>query len=125
MENTGRIPIKITVKGLGESRGELARFLAPQTVAAILKALPLEGKLAVWKEEVYFTTPIKVGLEKEKKTVETGAIAYWPVGSALCIFYGESQPYSPVNVVGKVTENLELFRSAKEGQIIRVERLGD
>jgi len=50
-------------------------------------------------------------------------LAFWPMGSALCIFYGESQPYSPVNLVGKVTNNLEAFQKVKSGAIIRVEKL--
>jgi len=109
---------------LGESEGELVRFLAPRTVDALLKALPLEGKAATWKEEVYFTVPVKVGLEKEKPTVETGTLAYWPVGNAFCIFYGKSQPYSAVNVVGRVTGSLDVFKQVKAGMVIRVEKTG-
>lgn len=122
MESLSKVSIKLSVEGVGTSRGELTRFLAPKTVAAITKLLPFDGKAARWQEEVYFTTPLKVGAEKAKKHVETGALAYWPLGNAFCIFYGTSQPYSPVNVVGKITENLELFNSVKEGAVIRVER---
>ncbi|MEM2970859.1 MAG: cyclophilin-like fold protein [Candidatus Bathyarchaeia archaeon] len=115
-----RIKIKFIVEGLGEAEGELVRFLAPRTVDMLVKKLPLEGRAALWKEEVYFETPIKMGEEKAKSTVEKGTIAFWPMGSALCIFYGESQPYSPVNVLGKVTSNLELFRNVKSGTTIKV-----
>jgi len=41
----------------------------------------------------------------------------------MCIFYGESQPYSPVNVLGRVTKNLELFAKVKSGTKIRVEKI--
>ena len=116
-----RIPIKIIVEGLGEAEGELIRHLAPRTVDAIANRLPIEGRAALWKEEVYFEIPVKMGEEKAKATVETGTIAYWPMGSAICIFYGSSQPYSPVNVIGKVTKNLEMFRQVKSGMKIRVE----
>jgi len=44
------------------------------------------------------------------------------MGSAICIFYGESQPYSPVSILGEVTKNLELFGSVKSGTKIRVEK---
>jgi hypothetical protein len=115
-----RIKIKFIVEGLGEAEGELVRFLAPRTVDMLVKKLPIEGRAALWKEEVYFETPIKMGEEKAKGTVEKGTIAFWPMGSALCIFYGESQPYSPVNVLGKVTSNLELFRNVKSGTTIKV-----
>lgn len=118
-----RIKVKFTVEGLGEAEGELIRHLAPRTVDIVVRKLPFEGRAALWKEEVYFEIPVKMGEEKAKSTVEKGAIAFWPMGSALCIFYGESQPYSPVNILGRITKNLELFSKLKSGTIIRVERL--
>lgn len=121
--DVSRIKIKLIVEGLGEAEGELVRFLAPRTIDMIVRKLPVEGRAALWKEEVYFETAIKMGEEKAKGTVENGAIAFWPMGSAICVFYGESQPYSPVNVLGKVTKNLELFRQVKSGTKIRVEPL--
>jgi len=123
LASVSRFPIRIIIEGVGEAEGELIRFSAPRTVDAILRRLPIEGRAALWKEEVYFETPIKAGEEKAKPTVERGAVAYWPMGNALCIFYGESQPYSPVNIVGKVTKNLELFGRVKSGAKIRVEKV--
>lgn len=121
--NVSRIPIKFIIDGIGEAEGELIRYLAPRTVGAIVKKLPLEGRAALWKEEVYFEIPIKMGEEKAKATVENGTLGYWPMGNALCIFYGETQPYSPVNIVGKITANLELFRQVKSGTRIKVEKI--
>ena len=120
--SVSRIPIKIIVEKSGEAQGELVRHLTPRTVDTIIRALPIEGRAALWKEEVYFETPIIVGAEKAKAKVEKGDLAYWPMGKAFCIFYGESQPYSPVNIIGKVTANLELFAKVKSGSVIRVER---
>jgi len=117
-----RVKVKFIIEGLGEAEGELVRFLAPRTVDMIVRKLPIEGRAALWKEEVYFETPIKMGEEKAKATVEKGAIAFWPMGSAICIFYGESQPYSPVSILGQVTKNLEVFSSVKSGMKIRVEK---
>ncbi|MGB9713432.1 MAG: cyclophilin-like fold protein [Candidatus Bathyarchaeales archaeon] len=119
--DVSRVKIKFVIEGLGEAEGELVRFLAPRTVDMVVRKLPIEGRAALWKEEVYFETPIKMGEEKAKSTVEKGTIAFWPMGNALCIFYGESQPYSPVNVLGKITKNLELFGQVKSGTKIRVE----
>ena len=120
--SVSRTPIKFIIERLGEAEGELIRHLAPRTVEAITRKLPVEGRAALWREEVYFEIPVKMGEEKAKPTVEKGSIAYWPMGSALCIFHGESQPYSPVNIVGRVTENLELFSQVKSGTKIRVEK---
>lgn len=118
-----RVKIKFIIEGLGEAEGELVRHLSPRTVDMILRKLPIEGRAAVWKEEVYFEIPVRMGDEKAKSFVEKGTIAFWPMGSALCIFYGESQPYSPVNVLGKVTKNLELFNRVKSGTKIKIEKL--
>jgi hypothetical protein len=120
-----RVKVKFTVEGLGEAEGELVRFLAPRTVDMIVRKLPIEGRAALWKEEVYFETPIKMGEEKAKATVDKGTIAFWPMGSAICIFHGQTPPYSPVNNLGKITKNLELFSQVKSGTKIRVELLVD
>lgn len=115
-----RVKIKFVIDGLGEAEGEIVRHLAPRTINLIVKKLPIEGRAALWKEEVYFEIPVKMGEEKAKGTVEKGTIAFWPMGSAICVFYGETQPYSPVNVLGKITKNLELFSRVKSGTTIKV-----
>jgi len=118
--SVSRTPIRIVIQGLGEAEGELLRYLAPRTVESLIRNLPLEGRVALWKEEVYFKIPIKMGGEKAVKTVKKGTLAYWPQGSSLCIFYGESQPYSQVNLIGEITKNLEVFKDVKSGMIIKV-----
>ncbi len=122
-EDISRVKIRFLIEGVGEAEGELVRFLAPRTIDTIVRKLPLEGRAAIWKEEIYFEIPVKMGEEKAKPTVETGTIAFWPMGSALCVFYGSSQPYSPVSILGKITKNLELFKQVKSGATIKVELL--
>lgn len=122
-EKGSRISIKLVIEQIGEAEGELVRHLAPRTVEAIVKKLPIEGRAALWKEEVYFEIPVEMGEEKAKPTVEKGTIAFWPMGNALCIFFGQSQPYSRVNIVGRVTKGLEKFRLVKSGTKIRVEKV--
>jgi hypothetical protein len=117
-----RVKIKFVIHDLGEAEGELVRHLAPRTIDMIVRKLPLEGRTALWKEEVYFEIPVKMGEEKAKSTVEKGTIAFWPMGSAICVFYGETQPYSPVNVLGTITKNLELFSRVKSGTKVKVEK---
>jgi hypothetical protein len=122
-DNISRVKVKFIIEGLGEAEGELVRFLAPRTIDTIVRKLPVEGRAALWKEEVYFEIPVKIGEEKAKPNVETGTVAFWPMGSALCVFYGQSQPYSSVNILGKITKNLELFENVKSGSTIKVELL--
>ena len=122
-EDISRIKVKFLIEGLGEAEGELVRFLAPRTIDTIVRKLPLEGRAALYKEEVYFEIPLKMGEEKAKAIVEAGTIAFWPMGSALCVFYGKSQPYSPVSILGKITSNLDLFKQVKSGLTIKVQLL--
>jgi hypothetical protein len=121
-ESVSRVAIRFIIENTGDAEGELIRHLAPRTVDAITKILPVEGRAALWKDEVYFELPLKMGDEKAKPTVEKGTIAFWPMGNALCVFFGDSQPYSPVNIVGKVTTNLETFAAVKSGTRIKVEK---
>jgi len=118
-----RIPVKFIVERVGEAEGELIRHLAPRTVDALVKKLPVEGRAALWKEEVYFKISVTMGEEKAKPTVKKGDVAYWPMGNALCVFYGGSQPYSAVNIVGRIMKNLGLFSQVKSGAVIRVVRV--
>ena len=120
--SSSRIPVKFFVQGLGEADGELVRFRAPRTVDALVRKMPLEGRAALLKGGFYFPVPLQIGLEKSVKTVSSGTIAFWPLGSALCLFYDDSTTYSPVNVVGNASFN-EVFREVQMGTIIRVEKV--
>ena len=122
-ESISRVKVKFILEKLGEAEGELVRFKAPRTVDIIVRKLPITGRIALYKEEIYFEIPIKMGEEKAKSTVENGTIAFWPMSNALCVFYGKSQPYSPVSILGKITKNLDLFKNAKSGTTIKVELL--
>ncbi|MEM2875461.1 MAG: cyclophilin-like fold protein [Candidatus Bathyarchaeia archaeon] len=118
--SASRIPIVFRLEDGREAEGELIRHLAPRTVSAIVKNLPIEGRCVVWMDEVYFKVPVTIGEEKATKRVERGDIAYWPMGSAICIFFGSTQPYSPVNPVGKIKRGIEVLEEIKSGLKIMV-----
>jgi hypothetical protein len=120
--SSSHIPVKFFIQGLGEADGELIRFRAPRTVDALLRKMPLEGRAALLKGGFYFAVPLQMGLEKPVKTVSSGTIAFWPLGSALCLFYDDSTTYSPVNVVGNATFN-DVLRDVQMGTILRVEKM--
>lgn len=117
-----RIPVRFVFEDGRRAEAELIRFHAPKTADALLRRLPIEGRVARWKEEVYFEAGITMGLEKAKSKVETGTIAFWPMGSAVCIFHGETQPYSPVNILGVVKSGIEIFKDIAAGSKIRLEK---
>jgi uncharacterized protein len=91
---------------------ELDDSLSPKTVAAIIDSLPIKVMINRWGDELYTDAiPAKVGEENAKAVVERLDAAYWPEGSALCLFYGPTPvskqgqilPYSPVNIIGRIT----------------------
>jgi hypothetical protein len=120
--SVSRIAVRFVLEDGRQADGELVRFYAPKTTDALLRRLPIEGRIARWKEEVYFEAGITIGLEKPKSNVETGTVAFWPMGSAVCIFYGQTQPYSPVNVIGRIKSGIEIFKDVALGGKIRLER---
>jgi len=117
-----RIPMRFVLEDGRQAEAELVRFYAPKTTDALLRRLPIEGRVARWKEEVYFEAGMTMGSEKPKSKMETGTVAFWPMGSAICIFYGQTQPYSPVNMIGVVKSGLEIFKDVAAGAKIRLER---
>lgn len=88
----------------------------PRTRKAIEAALPLEGSGRKWGDELYFRTEVDVGAENTRTNVPVGAIAYWPDGNAICLFWGptpasrdgEPRAAAPVSVVANVTDTAAL-----------------
>jgi hypothetical protein len=60
--------------------------------------------------------------ENPSPSAKSGDISYWSPGSAFCIFFGRTQPYSPVNHLGKVIGGLNLFESVLNGDRIVLSR---
>jgi len=118
-----RTPIKVIIEGIGEATGEFIKIRAPLTVGAIVKMMPLRGRLHAQGEGYSFILGIQRGTEKAVKEVKAGTIAYWPMQDAIIIYYKDTKPYSPVNKVGEITSNLELFNELKSGTRIKIEKV--
>jgi hypothetical protein len=102
-----------------------------KTARLIWEALPIEGKTNLWGEEIYFTIPVKTGLEAgSREVVSAGELGYWPNGHAFCIFFGptpvsrgdEIRAASAVNVIGKVLSDPKAFLKVKNGIKITLEK---
>jgi hypothetical protein len=123
MSEAGRYKVLFKIEGMGEAKGELIRIKSPLTAESIWRAVPVAGKASVWMNaEVYFPAGIKRGLEKATRKVEEGDIAYWPLGDAICVFYDKIEPYSDVNVIGRVLDNLKVFSKVKLGTNIVLDK---
>jgi hypothetical protein len=101
-----------------------------ETAKKIWEALPIEGSVNTWGDEIYFSIPVKVGLENARAVVLEGDLGYWPPGNAFCIFFGstpasegeEIRPASPVNVFGKIIGDPKVFKKVRSGAKIIIEK---
>ena len=108
----------------------LAELYDTNTAEAIWQALPVSSQVKTWGDEIYFSIPVKMGLEDGQELVNAGDLGYWPTGSAFCVFFGptpvsgegEIRPASAVNVFGKLLDEPTLFKDAKEGEQVTVEK---
>ena len=101
------------------------------TSEMIYSALPIEGKVNLWGDEIYFSIPVLAGLEPEaREEMNAGELGYWPTGQAFCIFYGPTpasngeKPVaaSAVNVLGNLTGDFEGVHEIPYGAKITIER---
>lgn len=106
-----------------------ARLNDSPTAQAIWEALPFEGRVTTWGDEIYFTIPVEMPQEEDARAeVEVGELGYWPVGQAFCIFFGptpvstDEKPcaYSPVNIIGQIHAQPADLRSIQEGEQVKL-----
>lgn len=102
-----------------------------KTARLIWEDLPIEAKVNLWGEEIYFAIPVKTGLEQgAREVVSSGELGYWPTGHAFCIFFGptpasrgdEIRAASAVNIIGKVLGDPKVFLKVKDGVKISLEK---
>lgn len=101
-----------------------------RTARAVLGILPIDSRMNLWGEEVYFNIPVEAELENPVEVVSEGDLGYWPTGKAFCIFFGktpvstdsEIKPYSAVTLLGRLLGNPKEWKKARDGEKIRVEK---
>jgi len=122
--------IEIVTEATGRVIGEIDERKNPETGQAIWDGLPIEAKANRWGEEIYFEIPVKIREENSQQDVEIGDLAYWPPGSAFCIFFGRTpvskgdkpRAYSPVNVFARILGDAKVFKKVRDGDPIRIDR---
>ena len=104
------------------------------TADELWASLPITARAQTWGDEIYFSNPVS-GEEAvdSQETVEMGAVAYWPPGSALCLFWGptpmsapgEIRPASAVNVMGLIDGDPTVLGGVADGTEVVVARMGE
>ena len=101
------------------------------TADAVWEALPFEAAASTWGDEIYFGIPVSVEEEPGSgAVVQMGAVAYWPPGSALCLFFGrtpasrgnEIRAASAVNVFGSINGDPTVLKRVPDGERVTVDR---
>ncbi len=93
---------------------------------AICQALPIEGSVNTWGQEIYFATPVDCPpADDARSDMEVGEVAYWPPGKAVCVFFGPTpasgkdgrpRAASEVNPIGTVRGDVTALASIADGQ---------
>ena len=127
MSDSGDIPIKIEVVGLGTLEGVIFRHIAPISADAILAKMPfvLRGRFPFGSKNYW--TLITVGIKKgpnssAKKDVIRGDIIYNPKADEISIILEDHEMPNKINHIGKITGNLELLNSARNGLNNKISR---
>lgn len=119
--------ILITISNLSVS----AELNSSVSADKIWEALPLSGSVNVWGDEIYFEIPVSLKeVSDAQQEVEVGTLAYWPPGSALCVFFGKTpvstsdkpKAYSPVNILGLVDGDSKVFKIVEAGDQIVIDK---
>ena len=100
------------------------------TATQLWNALPIEAAANIWGDEIYFRIPVQADEHDAAEVVDMGAIAYWPPGQALCLFFGptpasladEIRPASPVNVLGAIQGDATALKAVPPGAPVLVQR---
>ena len=121
------------IQGLENIIIELDDTFSPKTCKSIIDSLPFSVNAHVWGEEIYTDeSPISQSEENAKAIVDLNDVAYWPSGKAVCLFFGptpigkkdEIKPYSPVNVVGKITNpDKSILKNFNDGTKISFKKI--
>ena len=104
------------------------------TADELWAALPITARAQTWGDEIYFSIPVSVEEAADsQETVEMGAVAFWPPGSALCLFWGptpmsapgEIRPASAVNVMGLIDGDPTVLGGVADRTEVVVARMGE
>lgn len=118
--------IRIITEGIELS----AELNDSKTAKTIESMLPMELTMSRWGDEYYGNCGIHTDPSEDATDImEVGDLAVWPIGSALCIFFGptpaskgsEPRAASPVNPVGKLKDDPSLFKEFGNTIKVRIE----
>tara|TARA_B100000029_G_scaffold261915_1_gene258125 strand:- start:318 stop:692 length:375 start_codon:yes stop_codon:yes gene_type:complete len=109
-----------------------AQLNESETAQAIYDALPLQFHGSRWGEEYYGRVDVQMTeADDARSEMAVGELAYWPPGTAFCIFFGptpasfgnEPRAASPVNPIGHISEDCSALTELDHSEPILVEAM--
>ncbi len=119
-QSVSRIRCAASVRGKGTAEIVLYRHMAPLTVNALMRVLPIQSRANVQEAMVCMFTAVRVGVEKSRTTFARGEIAFLPSNALICLFVKDVESDRPLNPIGKVDDGMKLFDSVRLGDVIEI-----
>lgn len=117
------IEVKITFE-IGKEfvlKGVLKKSLAPLTIKRLLMNSPYNTRCYFFgKKVVYFPIGLIAGEEKSTYELKKGDVFYWIVGKSLGIALDNIKFPQRVNLLGKVSEPIEVLTKVKRGTEVKI-----
>ena len=119
-----------TIRIIAGSTEVTAELNDSRTAQAIWDALPLEFRGSRWGDEIYGSIGLKLSQESPQEEMEVGDLAYWPPGTAFCIFFGptpasvgdEPRAASAVTCFGRILGDAQVLKATPQSVRVRVEK---
>lgn len=120
-----------SIKIVIEDRSFEAELDDSPAAKRLLETLPLELRLSRWGDEYYGNCGLTIPSDASaRELMEVGEIAYWPAGSALCLFFGPTpassderpRAASPVLPLGRLKGDSQALKGFGSSVAVRLER---
>jgi uncharacterized protein len=122
--SVSKVECKAVIRGKGEVKFDIFKHLAPVTVSAILRELPINARVTIYpKAMICLLTGIKAGVEKQRFEFAKGDIAFLPANGSLCFFLANAKSQSPLNPVGKLEADLGVLSGLSAGDTMEIVQL--
>ncbi len=123
--SVSKIELALSLKGKAVATLELKRHLAPKTVGAILRGLPLEGNAHMIGNSIAFLdTSLNAGGEKLRTQFKKGDAGFLASNGSVCFFLQDVTSSKPMTFVGKITSNIDALNEIKPGDIFLISQAG-
>lgn len=103
------------------TRCALKRHLSPRTVGAVMRSLPVSGRVrSLGGGVLYLKAGIDSGLERPRSSFCRGDVAFLPSAQSICFFTADAPRAQPMTPLGSLGDGAGLLDSARPGDTARL-----